>query len=527
MGPWQQREAYLALERQGREARFPVIPVLLPGAEPALGFLGQQTWVDLRTAPGDSVLLEILAGAIRGEPPGPDAQERVARTLATVCPYRGLLYFREEDAPFFCGRKAAIHGLLQAVSVRREPLVAVVGASGCGKSSVVRAGLVPALRRDLARVWDVVTIVPGARPLHALAAGLLPLLEPTMTEADRLIEVNKVAGALESGAVHLPEIVARIVQKQMGTDRLMLVADQWEELYTLTADGGLRRRVIDELLEATTASPLTVVLTLRGDFVGHALAYRPLADRLQGAQVNLGPMVREELRQAIEQPAKKVELHFEPGLVDRILQDAGDEPGNLPLLEFVLRQLWDRRHHGELQHAAYEDLGRLSGAVAQKADEVSAGSRRSSSRRCSGCFCASRRRPRRVTTRAAGRTAGSCANTRTRSTRGATTTRRTRPTQAAREEPTGGGGLRRLGPSRHTAGSTTWRGTCGSGRRRSTKSTLTTPVTGERILLPQRPGWFVAGRGSASRGTCGCRLGLSPGFRYLIFGFRCARDVSP
>jgi len=368
MGPWQQREAYMALERQGRETTFPVIPALLPGAEPALGFLGQLTWVDLRAAPGDPAALAMLAGAIRGEPPGPDGRDHVARTLATVCPYRGLLYFREEDAPFFCGREAAIAGLVDAVG--HGSLIAVVGASGCGKSSVVRAGLVPALRRDGARVWDVATFVPGARPFHRLAAGLLPLLDPDTDGVNRLIEVNKLAEALESGTVHLPEIVAQIMAKQAGTDRLLLVADQWEELYTLTVDEGVRRRLIDELLMATSASPLTVALTLRGDFVGHALAYRPLADQLQGAQVNIGPMVREELRRAVEQPAEKVGLRFAPGMVDRILDDAGDEPGNLPLLEFVLRQLWDRRQHGELQHEAYEDLGRLHGAVAKKADEV-------------------------------------------------------------------------------------------------------------------------------------------------------------
>jgi hypothetical protein len=141
LGPWQQREAYLALERQARAPRFPVIPVLLPGADPVLGFLGQNTWVDPRTAPGDPVFIGILAAAIRGEAPGPDARDRIAHTLAAICPYRGLLYFREEDAPFFFGRAAGIQRLIDAV--RRQPLVAVVGASGCGKSSVARAGSSP------------------------------------------------------------------------------------------------------------------------------------------------------------------------------------------------------------------------------------------------------------------------------------------------------------------------------------------------------------------------------------------------
>jgi hypothetical protein len=124
------------------------------------------------------------------------------------------------------------------------------------------------------------------------------------------------------------------------------------------------------LLEASAYVPVSVVLTLRGDFVGHALAYRPLSDRLQGGQINLGPMNRDELTLAITKPAEMVGLEFEPGLVKRILDDAGDEPGNLPLLEFVLKQLWDHRNRGQLLHDAYDNMGRLQGAVAKKADDL-------------------------------------------------------------------------------------------------------------------------------------------------------------
>jgi hypothetical protein len=112
-----------------------------------------------------------------------------------------------------------------------------------------------------------------------------------------------------------------------------------------------------------------VVVTLRGDFVGKALAYRPLSDRLQGMQINLGPMTREELQRAIEQPASKVGLSLEPGLVQRILNDVGDEPGNLPLLEFVLKQLWDARRGAQLLNRPYDDMGRLQGAIAQRAEK--------------------------------------------------------------------------------------------------------------------------------------------------------------
>src|SRR4030095_3807970 len=133
MGPWQQREAHMALERQAREPSFPVIPVLLPGADAVLGFLGQNTWVDLRAQTDDPALIEVLAGAIRRNAPSPEASENIRRTIAAICPYRGLLYFREEDAPFFFGRDAAIKELVEMVE--RRSFVALVGASGSGKSS--------------------------------------------------------------------------------------------------------------------------------------------------------------------------------------------------------------------------------------------------------------------------------------------------------------------------------------------------------------------------------------------------------
>lgn len=368
MGPWQQREAYMALERQAREPSFPVIPVLLPGADAVLGFLGQNTWIDLRVQPGDPTLIAILAGAIRGEAPGHETRKCIQETVAAICPYRGLLYFREEDAPFFFGRDKAVKQLVEAVEC--QSFVALVGASGSGKSSVVRAGLVPALRRSRQSLWEIATLVPGDRPLHALAAVLLPLLEPDMTEIDRLIAVKKMESAFQAGDLKLRDVVERVLAKQTGTDRLLLVADQWEELYTLTPDEATRRCFVDELLDASAGTQLSMVLTLRGDFVGHALAYRLLSDRLQGAQVNLGPMNRAELALAIERPAERIGITFEPGLVERILDDAGDEPGNLPLVAFVLKQLWDNRIHGQLLHAVYEGMGHLQGAVAKKADEI-------------------------------------------------------------------------------------------------------------------------------------------------------------
>ncbi len=230
MGPWQQLEMNVALERQGKEAGFPIIPVLLSGSDPGLGFLGLNTWVDFREGIEQPMALAILDAAIRREPPGPDLQERMRETLETVNPYKGLTYFREEDAGFFFGREdytKKLHDKFQNCN-----FIAVVGASGSGKSSIVRAGLIPKLRNDTQAPWEILTIVPGDRPLYNLAAGLLPLLEPDMSVSDRLIKVGELEQALKSGR-KVRDWVEEILNQQPGTQSFLLVVDQWEELYTL------------------------------------------------------------------------------------------------------------------------------------------------------------------------------------------------------------------------------------------------------------------------------------------------------
>lgn len=371
LGSWQQREKELAFDRQARDESFPVIPVLLPGAEPALEFLSLNTWVDLREGIEAPDNLSILSRAARGEPPGPALEERARELRATVCPFRGLSYFREEDAPYFFGRESFSDLLME--KVRCRSLVAVVGASGCGKSSVVRAGLLPRLRRTSSGpVREIATLVPGDRPMRALAAVLLPLLEPKASDADeleRLERIKRLAAYLATENDGLRDVTERILEKQPGTDRLLLVVDQWEELYTL-AEERQAQPFIEALLRTTAVSPLDVVLTLRGDFTGRALSHRPLADRLQDADVKLGPMNREELRRAVVEPACGVGLTYQPGLAKRILDDVGDEPGNLPLLEFVLKGLWEARRGGELHHETYDAMGGVDGAMASRAEEV-------------------------------------------------------------------------------------------------------------------------------------------------------------
>ena len=197
LGPWQQREQYVALDRQAQQRDFPVIPLLLPGAKgPPLGFLSLNTWVDLKAGVEDWPTLNILERAIRGQAPSPD-DTGVPDPRASICPYRGLEPFREEDKAFFVGREEFTRTLLDKIGQR--PLVGVVGASGSGKSSVVLAGLVPALRqRAEGRVWEIGTMRPGPHPLRQLAAVFLSP-DTGLDESDRIARLKKRAEQLASG----------------------------------------------------------------------------------------------------------------------------------------------------------------------------------------------------------------------------------------------------------------------------------------------------------------------------------------
>jgi WD40 repeat protein/DNA-binding SARP family transcriptional activator len=289
------------------------------------------------------------------------------------CPYRGLDAFREEDAPFFFGREDSTARLVEAVE-QGHPAIVIVGSSGSGKSSLVGAGLLPRLRQ--APDWLIATFRPGESPFRALAGVLLPLLEPELSETDQLLEAAKLAEALCRGDLALCLVVERVLQKHASAGRLLLFADQFEELYTLCPEPGLRQLFLKELLSAVGVagegrdSPLVLLIALRADFVEQALAHRPFADALQDVALMQRPMTREELQAAVERPAEKQGAAFEPGLVDRILDDVGEEPGHLPLLEFALTLLWERGRAGWLSHADYEEIGRVEGALARYAEEI-------------------------------------------------------------------------------------------------------------------------------------------------------------
>ena len=280
------------------------------------------------------------------------------------CPYKGLSAFMEEDAEYFFGREQFIADLVEAVNTKS--LVPVVGASGSGKSSVVFAGLVPLLRET---GTQIVSFRPGNNPFDALAVALsghrqCEDLGSRLKELE--LEIN-----LQQNQKELYKIIESFLNfGKSPSQRFVLIADQFEELYTLTTEEQ-RQPFLDALLYAVRFAPaFTLVLTLRADFYGHALAYRPFSDALQAGIYNLAPMNPIELRAAIEKPAHKMKVELEQGLTVKLIDDLGKKPGRLPLLEFTLTQLWQKPNKWYLTHQAYGEIGGLEKALAKYADSV-------------------------------------------------------------------------------------------------------------------------------------------------------------
>jgi hypothetical protein len=318
------------------------------------------------------VPLQLIKDQRRLEAQVADLSERLERILEIPCPYRGLQPFEAMHAAFYFGRETMVERLV--TRLRETPFAAVVGPSGCGKSSLVRAGLVTALRGDAipnSRDWIVHIFCPGRDPLRALATPLVSLLEPEASEVLRLAEARRLADHLRSGTLGLQDVTTRLLEVRPDLPHIVLVADQFEELYTECEDKATREAFVCALVAAAEAERFSVVMSLRADFFGRVLADCPLGQRVDRGLVSVLPMNQTERRSAIERPALATGRVFEPGLVERILDELANAPGELPLLEFALTELWaSQTSQGLLTHEAYEDIGRVRGAIAKRAESV-------------------------------------------------------------------------------------------------------------------------------------------------------------
>jgi len=292
----------------------------------------------------------------------PTGDEPPAVQPEPVNPFKGLRPFSEDDPEDFFGRDALVAEMLRRLTSGHR-LVAVVGASGSGKSSVVRAGLIPAVRKGGlpgAETWLTARMVPGSHPFAELEAALLrAIFDPPTSLTDQLRDDE--AGLLRAVLRVLPDESARLV----------LVIDQFEELYTLV-DEDVRRRFLTNLVVALDEphGRLAVVLTLRADFYGHTLQHPRLGARLGGSVSNVTPLTAEELEAAAIQPATRAGISFEPALLGHLLFDVGSQPGALPLFQYTLTELFDRRSGGVMLASTYRSMDGVQGALSRRAADL-------------------------------------------------------------------------------------------------------------------------------------------------------------
>jgi len=350
--------------------------------------IGRATAKDARERYPD--ILTMLADLRQAMKPGSTAadmagSQTIEKTPAHVAamidlpelenPYKGLRAFTEADAADFFGRQTLIQDLLTLLSEANDPLagskqdlarfLAVVGPSGSGKSSVVRAGLIPVLREGGlpdSEKWFVVEMLPGAHPLEELEAALLRVaVNPPESLLAQLKEDER--GLLRATRRILP------VDEDV---ELVLVIDQFEEVFTLVTDQAVRQHFLDSLVTAIldSRSRLRVVITLRADFTDQPLRYIDFGDLVRQRTEFVLPLMPDELEQAIVGPTERAGLRLEPELVPTIIREIGDQPGTLPLLQYALTELFERREGRKLTVAAYRESGGVLGALARRADEL-------------------------------------------------------------------------------------------------------------------------------------------------------------
>ena len=282
--------------------------------------------------------------------------------IDVVNPYKGLRAFQETDALDFYGRDSLTGQLLTHLSDGH--FLAVVGPSGSGKSSVVKAGVIPALRRGAipgSEKWFVAEMTPGTHPLEELEQALWPVaVEPPPSLVEPML--RDPGGMLRT--------IRRILPDEEDA-KLLLVIDQFEELWSL-ASPERRAYFLDSLLAALSAphSPLHVIVTLRADFYDRPLQVQPLAELVKQQTEVVLPLNQDELTWAIQEPARRLGVEYEEGVLSAIVTEVYDQPGTLPLLQYALTELFDARSGNQITRQAFDEVGGVLRALPRRADEI-------------------------------------------------------------------------------------------------------------------------------------------------------------
>lgn len=280
-------------------------------------------------------------------------------------PYKGLQAFDELDADDFYGRKAVIQQMIAMLERQNEAgeatFLAVVGASGSGKSSIVRAGLIPHLRdgdMDGSETWLYISMTPGETPISTLAE-----------------KFNSIAFEAQPDFVDIvkndPQDAVELIRKMVDDIPVFLLIDQFEEVFTQVNNEEEQKQFIELLIKlANSTLKLALVVTLRADFYDKPLAYRDLGELIQQSTITVLPLSAEELAEVIVEPAKSVGCDVEDTLVSQLVADTINQPNALPLLQFTVTELFSQRDQELLTLRSYEAMGRLHGSVAQRAESV-------------------------------------------------------------------------------------------------------------------------------------------------------------
>ncbi|MER5262718.1 helix-turn-helix domain-containing protein [Actinosynnema sp. NPDC002837] len=273
-------------------------------------------------------------------------------------PYFGLSAFGPEDGDWFFGRERLTDDLATRVANRR--FLAVFGASGVGKSSLLRAGLLPRLSSG---GGHVLLLTPGMHPMDAIATGLASLLG---------IPSDEVLADLRAGRRGLNEIATRALQDTSPSADLIIVVDQFEEVFTLCSDQDERDTFITTLTYAACSqdSRVRVVLGIRADFLAHCSVHGALVEAMRDAQFTVGPMTVEELRRAITHPANRAQCAVESSLLTHLVSHTHSRAGALPLLSHALRETWRRRKGNTLTLAGFHATGGIQGALSTTAEAL-------------------------------------------------------------------------------------------------------------------------------------------------------------
>ncbi|GAA2275477.1 hypothetical protein GCM10010402_34790 [Actinomadura luteofluorescens] len=330
----------------------------LPTLEVALAYV--------RACGGDPAVWEERWRSAVAESPSPSSEgpEIGGGDQEQRAPYAGLAAYGPQDAEWFFGRERLIEDMVSRVRTQR--FLAVFGASGAGKSSLLRAGLLPEIGSQNASAgesWPTVLLTPGPHPLDACAAHVAAFSNRSAVELREGLKGNE-------RALHLTVLQA-LAGRPANVD-LLLVVDQFEEVFTLCADADERARFISALLCAarTADSRTRVVLGVRADFYARCSQYPDLVEALRDAQLLVGPMTADELRQAIIRPAARAECTVEGALLARVMADAASEPNSLPLVSHALLETWRRRRGNSLALSGYEAAGGIRHALARTAETV-------------------------------------------------------------------------------------------------------------------------------------------------------------